>query len=60
LCGLDLVQVGAEGLERRMSVYYGEKLWGFCPVRATERDDVNTENVYGGDLSQLCQLYEST
>jgi len=38
--------VGAVEIERRMSVYYGERLWGFCPVRDTERDDVNAENVY--------------
>jgi hypothetical protein len=43
---LDLVQVGAVGLERRISAYYGERLWGFCPVRPTARDDVNAENVY--------------
>jgi hypothetical protein len=38
--------VGAVGLERRIPVCYAESLWGFCPVRDTERDDVNAENVY--------------
>jgi hypothetical protein len=38
--------VGAVGLERKISVCYGERLWVFCPVRDTERDDVNAENVY--------------
>jgi len=38
--------VGAPGLEKSISVYYGERLWGFCPVRATERNYVNAENVY--------------
>jgi len=43
---MDLVPVGAAGLKKRISVYYGERLWGFCPFRATERDDLNAENVY--------------
>jgi len=38
--------VGAAGLEKRISFHYGERFWGFCPVRATERDYVNAENVY--------------
>jgi hypothetical protein len=38
--------VGAVGLARGISIYYGERLWGFCPFRATERDYVNAENVY--------------
>jgi hypothetical protein len=38
--------MGPVGLERRIAVCYGERLWGFCPVRATERDHVNAENVY--------------
>jgi hypothetical protein len=38
--------VGAVGLEKRISVYYGKRLLGFFPIRATDRDDVNAGNVY--------------